>query len=66
MIYDDWLESVKRLALRSEWCIEADPDYWKPKWKMGMSPQAAVNQLFKEVRDGTDACEASEPTKEVK
>lgn len=49
--YTDWLEEVARQAMRSEWVINPDDDYWFPKYDRGLSPDDALEELWDELNN---------------
>ena len=46
--FDTWFENVCSLAMKTEWCLDYEPDYWLPKYRKGLSPDVALNEYWKE------------------
>lgn len=47
--FEKWLDEVASEAMKSEWCIDPDPGYWKPKYDRGLSPDEALGELWNDV-----------------
>lgn len=47
--FEEWMAKVEARALSFEWCIEHDFDFWWAKFLRDLTPEQAVDELFKEV-----------------
>lgn len=47
--YRRWLCKIERAAMRSEWCIDHDVEYWFPKFARGLTAEQALNELWDDV-----------------
>lgn len=49
--FASWLNDVARIALEYDWCIEPNWEEWWIKYNRGISSEAAVEELFKSIKE---------------
>ncbi len=49
MNFSEWLSACASVAMESEWCIDPSWPRWQHLYDKGLSPEAAVTELFQQV-----------------